>query len=69
MNDQHENYPLIDSRQLDRLVDGELSDDDRRRLIETLERQPDKWRDCACAFLESLFVWLANASTQYQQNQ
>ncbi len=53
MNDQHENYALIDSRQLDRLVDGELSDDDRRRLIEALERQSDRWRDCACAFLES----------------
>ena len=53
MNDQHENDPLIDHRQLDRLVDGELSADDRRRLIETLEQQPEKWRDCACAFLEA----------------
>jgi hypothetical protein len=53
MRDQYENFPLIDSQQLDRLVDGELSDDDRCRLIETLEQQPDKWRDCACAFLES----------------
>ncbi len=53
MKDQYENFPLIVSQQLDRLVDGELSDDDRCRLIETLEQQPDKWRDCACAFLES----------------
>ena len=53
MRDQYENFPLIDSQQLDRLVDGELSGDDRCRLIETLEQQPDKWRDCACAFLES----------------
>jgi hypothetical protein len=53
MNEQHENSPMIDSRQLDRLVDGELSAADRRQLIETLERQPDGWRHCACAFLES----------------
>ena len=38
---------------LDRLVDGELSADERRRLLETLETTPDGWRDCALAFLES----------------
>lgn len=53
MNEHHENSQLVDSQQLERLVDGELSDDDRRRLLEGLERQPDGWRSCACAFLAS----------------
>ena len=40
-------------RQLDRLVDGELSEEERRQLLESFERNPDRWRQCACAFLEA----------------
>jgi hypothetical protein len=43
----------IDQQYLDRLVDGELQEEDRRRLIESFEQQPGGWRQCACAFLES----------------
>lgn len=37
----------------DRLVDGELPDDERRALIASLDDRPDGWRRCALAFLES----------------
>ncbi len=40
-------------RQLDRLVDGELPSNEYRELLNQLEQQPDGWRDCAMAFLES----------------
>lgn len=38
---------------LDRLVDGELTNDEYRDLLIWLERQPDGWRRCALAFLEA----------------
>jgi hypothetical protein len=38
---------------LDRLVDGELSETDRRDLLLQLEREPEGWRRCALAFLEA----------------
>jgi hypothetical protein len=37
----------------DRLVDGELSADERRRLIASLDDRADGWRRCALAFLEA----------------
>ena len=40
-------------RQLNRLVDGELSGAEYQRLLESLESAPDGWRRCALAFLES----------------
>ena len=43
----------INQQQLDRLVDGELGDGERKRLIESLDQHPDGWRQCACAFLEA----------------
>jgi hypothetical protein len=42
-----------DSVQFDRLVDGELSDAERRSLLESLDVQPSGWRRCALAFLEA----------------
>jgi hypothetical protein len=47
----HEHY--FDPQILDRLVDGELADGERREVLQTLERQPDGWRQCALAFLEA----------------
>jgi hypothetical protein len=46
----------IDSRVIDRLVDGELTASEERSLLGSLEFQPDGWRRCALAFLESR-VW------------
>lgn len=43
---------LITQRILDRLVDGELDETERRTVLNALERQPETWRACAIAFLE-----------------
>jgi hypothetical protein len=37
----------------DRLVDGELSPAERRRLLASLDDRPGGWRRCALAFLEA----------------
>jgi hypothetical protein len=38
---------------LDRLVDGELGQHERRQLLASLDDEPGAWRQCALAFLES----------------
>ena len=38
---------------IDRLVDGELSDSERRDLLLRLDDEPNGWRKCAMAFLEA----------------
>lgn len=43
MNDNH----------FDKLVDGELSEEERRDLLLQLENEPGGWRRCALAFLEA----------------
>lgn len=40
-------------RQLNRLVDGELSATEYRQLLASLDSAPEGWRRCALAFLES----------------
>lgn len=40
-------------RLLDLLVDGELSESQRRELLAWCEREPDGWRRCALAFLDA----------------
>jgi hypothetical protein len=47
------NDSLHDDALLDRLVDGELTGEERRRLLESLDMQPEGWRRCALAFLEA----------------
>ena len=42
-----------EGRILDRLVDGELSQDQRRELLAALDDEPGAWRRCALAFLEA----------------
>jgi hypothetical protein len=42
-----------ETRVLDRLVDGELSQDQRRELLAALDDEPGAWRRCALAFLEA----------------
>lgn len=49
----HESGQFDELPDLDRLVDGELSDVERRNLLGRLERQPDGWRRLALAFLEA----------------
>jgi hypothetical protein len=43
----------LDPQVLDRLVDGEMPEAERRRVLSRLDRVPDGWRACALAFLES----------------
>ena len=45
--------PGDDDLRFDRLVDGELSDAERRRLLASLDDEPGGWRCCALAFLEA----------------
>jgi hypothetical protein len=45
----------------DRLVDGELSPNERRALLASLDARPDGWRRCALAFLEA--QWWKNVLT------
>lgn len=42
-----------EARVLDRLVDDELSEMDRRELLAAFDEEPGAWRHCALAFLES----------------
>jgi len=51
MRDQ--SFPAMDPSQLDRLVDGELSQADRADLLRRLDAEPGGWRACALAFLEA----------------
>ena len=39
--------------QLDRLVDGELNQDEQRELFKVLDHTPQLWKACALAFLEA----------------
>jgi hypothetical protein len=44
---------ILNQTELDRLVDGELSDVERRDVISRCASTPDGWRRCALAFLEA----------------
>lgn len=44
--------PTDDNLSFDRLVDDELSPQQRMELIGSLDERPDGWRQCALAFLE-----------------
>lgn len=44
---------------IDRLVDGELSAEQRRELLASLDAEPAAWRECAVAFLEAQ-TWRAS---------
>jgi hypothetical protein len=48
-----DNRHLDDDRRFDLLVDGELSEAERRELLAGLDHEPDGWRRCALAFLEA----------------
>ncbi|HLW66183.1 MAG TPA: hypothetical protein VKS79_12800 [Gemmataceae bacterium] len=52
LENQHKRN-LPDHRLLDRLVDGELPEAERRMLLRQLEDEPGGWRRCALAFLEA----------------
>ncbi|HEV2969410.1 MAG TPA: hypothetical protein VGY55_05410 [Pirellulales bacterium] len=53
MNDFSQAEHSFDPQTLDRLVDGELAETERRDLLQSLDQRPDGWRQCALAFLEA----------------
>lgn len=53
MNAAHRPIPPDDLVGIDRLVDGELTDDEQRALLARLEESSDGWRRCALAFIEA----------------
>ena len=53
MNPTKENLPHDERNPFDRLVDGELSESERRALLASLDFEPAGWRRCALAFLEA----------------
>jgi len=53
MNEMNPSTNGFDQRMLDRLVDGELGEGQRRAVLERMEGQPELWRRCALAFLEA----------------
>jgi len=52
MNFAEDRSRTVKDSAIDRLVDGELADAERRELLIQLENDPDGWRQCALAFLE-----------------
>jgi hypothetical protein len=52
MNRTEERPERLSDASLDRLVDGDLPDSERRELLRLLESEPGGWRRCALAFLE-----------------
>jgi hypothetical protein len=50
---ENEDHGPLDDHWIDRLVDGALSDADRRKVLARLDVEPDGWRHCALAFLEA----------------
>jgi hypothetical protein len=52
MNTNSDDMSLNDAS-FDRLVDGELGEEERRQLLANLDGEPGGWRRCALAFLES----------------
>ncbi len=53
MNARETSTDPVDKQSFDRLVDGELTELERRELLLGLEAEPDGWRRCALAFLEA----------------
>jgi hypothetical protein len=49
----HDELQQHETAQFDRLVDGELSADERHSLLASLDDRPGAWRQCALAFLEA----------------
>jgi hypothetical protein len=44
---------MNDDIRFDRLVDGEMNEEERRQLLAGLDAEPSGWRRCALAFLEA----------------
>lgn len=81
MNDHHDpdtcrRTDLLNSaasdlaQQIDRLVGGDLNDQERRELLTWMDAEPLRWRRCAYAFLEAqvireAFATIGSSDTEY----
>ena len=52
-NESNSARDALDPALLDRLVDGELAEVERRKLLVSLDQRPSGWRQCALAFLKA----------------
>lgn len=64
----------IDEFVLDELVSGNLRGEEYRRVLRTLDAHPEKWRDCAIAFLQEQAIAqelqaLAKSPTPWQSDE
>ena len=63
-------FEEISAQQLDGLVDGELSESERRDVLLAADREPEAWRRLALAFVESqtlrgeLTAWMKSMPTE-----
>jgi hypothetical protein len=64
----HDELQQHETAQFDRLVDGELSPDERHSLLAALDNRPGAWRQCALAFLEAQ-SWRGDLGAIVQQPQ
>ena len=55
-----------DDIRFDRLVDGELNEDEYRELLSSLDDEPGGWRRCAMAFLEAQ-AWSKELRAQHKE--
>lgn len=69
MNDFEERFDtesseteVVDRAELDRLVDGELTDDEQRSLLKRLEETPAGWKQLALAYVEAA-TWRTHFAT------
>jgi hypothetical protein len=53
MSERIQNTDAAGDRRFDRLVDGELSAEEYRSLLASLDDEPGAWRRCALSFLEA----------------
>lgn len=60
MNERH-GLDAVDA-QIDRLVSGDLAEAERRSLLAFLDEEPERWRACSLAFLETQ-TWEQAAGT------
>lgn len=62
--------PDDEASRFDRLVDGELTPEEYRELITSLDHTPDGWKRCALAFLEaqSFAAALGGAGRQWESS-
>ena len=58
----------FDAIEIDRLVDGELTESERKQLLRRFEDQPAGWRQCALAFVESQ-MWSADLKRMTTEGQ